>query len=425
MVINYNVTPQGLQDQLLNVVVGYEQPELEQRRESIIAEMSENRNLLKNFEDTLLRELASSSGQMLDNEELIATLEGTKEKAVEIAEKLEQAKVNSKEIERLRDGYRLAAKRGAILFFVLSSLSSVNTMYQYALTSFLEVFKKSLALAAYDSTLSKRLKNIIDTLTIQVYNYTCLGLFEKHKLMFAFQMCTSILQGEEGQLDMKLLNFFLRGNPSIEKSSMKNPFNWVSDQGWDDLQELEKLGEPFSFIIADLTANEANWKKWHNSDAPEEIPPPLPQMTEEPLNDLQKLAILRCFRTDRIYIAMTLFVTNNLGPKFVEPPVVTYQSIYELSTPYSPIIFILSPGADPANDVRKLAEKLGFSGTRLKEHPLGQNQGPVAAGLLENGSSRGQWIMLQNCHLLYVYPSHISPWQYLMAENFGKIIGKN
>ena len=41
-----------------------------------------------------------------------------------------------------------------------------------------------------------------------------------------------------------------------------------------------------------------------------------------------------------------------------------------------------------------------FSGTRLKEHPLGQNQGPYAASLLENGSSRGQWIMLQNCHLL-------------------------
>src|SRR4051794_30382757 len=60
MVINYNVTPQGLQDQLLNVVVGYEQPELEQKRESIITEMSDNRNLLKNFEDTLLRELAAS-----------------------------------------------------------------------------------------------------------------------------------------------------------------------------------------------------------------------------------------------------------------------------------------------------------------------------------------------------------------------------
>ncbi len=31
---------------------------------------------------------------------------------------------------------------------------------------------------------------------------------------------------------------------------------------------------------------------------------------------------------------------------------------------------------------------------------LSQNQGPVAAQLLENGVQRGQWIMLQNCHLL-------------------------
>lgn len=95
------------------------------------------------------------------------------------------------------------------------------------------------------------------------------------------------------------------------------------------------------------------------------------------LTDLQVLALVRCFRTDRLYNALTLFVTKNMGPKFVEPPVVKYQDIYDLSTASAPIIFILSPGADPANDVRKLAEKLGFGGTKLKEHPLGQNQGDV------------------------------------------------
>ena len=397
MVINYNVTQQGLQDQLLNVVVAFEQPELEQRRESIIAEMSENRGLLKNFEDTLLRELANSSGQMLDNEELISTLEGTKEKAIEIAEKLELAKVTSKEIERLRDGYRLAAKRGAILFFVLSGLSMVSSMYQYALASFLEVFKKSLSLAPYDGVLAKRLKNIIDTLTTQVYNYTCMGLFEKHKLMFAFQMCISIMQGED-QLDYNLLNFVLRGNTSIEKSPRKNPCAWLLEQGWNDLLLLESQAGTFTNITQDLTNNEAKWKAWYDLESPEAAYPALSSQAE--LSDLQSLALLRCFRTDRMYIAMSAFVSANMGPKFVEPPVVTYQTIYDLSTPYSPIIFILSPGADPGNDVRKLADKLGFSGTKLKEHPLGQNQGPYAASLLENGASRGQWIMLQNCHLL-------------------------
>jgi dynein heavy chain len=39
---------------------------------------------LKDFEDSLLRELATSTGNMLDNTELIKTLEETKTKATEV-----------------------------------------------------------------------------------------------------------------------------------------------------------------------------------------------------------------------------------------------------------------------------------------------------------------------------------------------------
>ncbi len=45
---------------------------------------SENKRLLKSLEDTLLRELATSTGNMLDNSELVATLEETKSKASEV-----------------------------------------------------------------------------------------------------------------------------------------------------------------------------------------------------------------------------------------------------------------------------------------------------------------------------------------------------
>ena len=47
---------------------------------------SENKRLLKSLEDTLLRELATSTGNMLDNAELVQTLEETKSKASEVSE---------------------------------------------------------------------------------------------------------------------------------------------------------------------------------------------------------------------------------------------------------------------------------------------------------------------------------------------------
>ena len=49
----------GLADQLLNVVVGFEKPELERQRLELVQSMSDNRQVLKNLEDMLLRELAA------------------------------------------------------------------------------------------------------------------------------------------------------------------------------------------------------------------------------------------------------------------------------------------------------------------------------------------------------------------------------
>lgn len=94
---------------------------------------------------------------------------------LQVSEKLKLAEKTALDIDRLRDGYRPAARRGAILFFVLSEMALVNAMYQYSLIAFLEVFRLSLKKSLPDSVLMKRLKNIMDTLTFNIYNYGCTG----------------------------------------------------------------------------------------------------------------------------------------------------------------------------------------------------------------------------------------------------------
>ena len=76
---------------------------------------------------------------MLDNIDLIETLEHAKTSAHEVSTKLAEAVVTAKQIDGLRNDYRLAAKRGAILFFILADMAIVNSMYQYSLSSYLEV----------------------------------------------------------------------------------------------------------------------------------------------------------------------------------------------------------------------------------------------------------------------------------------------
>ena len=114
---------------------------------------------------------------------------------LQVFEKLKLAEKTAKEIEVLRDGYRPAARRGAVLFFVLSGMAAINSMYQYSLSSYLDVryqlmykiahhlwqihysqvFGHSLRRSLPDQHLPKRLNNIISTLSLNIYNYACTG----------------------------------------------------------------------------------------------------------------------------------------------------------------------------------------------------------------------------------------------------------
>ncbi|WIA10356.1 hypothetical protein OEZ85_010548 [Tetradesmus obliquus] len=408
-IINYGLTQQGLAEQLLGVTVAHERADLEEARAGLVADMSTNKALLKKLEDTLLRELSNATGNILDNQELISTLESAKEKAVEISQKLAAAKVTAQEIEEARVRYSPVAVRGAVLFFVMASLSAVNNMYEYSLGAFLKVFNQSLASSKREASLDGRLRSIIDTLTADVYGYTCLGLFEKHKLMFSFQMAAKILEAGPAPLDPQFLDFFLRGNLSLEKHPRRKPHDWLPVQGWQDLMRLTELAaakqtpgggqHPLCGVADDITADEAAWQTYYEREAPETAP--LPNGYSSKLSQFEVLLLLRCLRVDRVTVAITHFVMATLGERFVTPPVLDYNVIFKQSSETTPVVFVLSPGADPAFDVFRLGEELGFKpGGKLKYMALGQGMGPKAAELIEAGAARGLWVMLQNCHLL-------------------------
>ncbi|CAJ1332260.1 unnamed protein product [Effrenium voratum] len=62
-IVNCVITLDGLAAQLLNVVVGFERPDLEEMRQKLVQQMSDNRQVIKSLEDTLLRELAASKAE--------------------------------------------------------------------------------------------------------------------------------------------------------------------------------------------------------------------------------------------------------------------------------------------------------------------------------------------------------------------------
>lgn len=67
-------TQEGLQDQMLGIVVAKEEPLLEAQREQLILEDAANKAKLKEIEDQILYLLQTSKGNILDDERLIETL---------------------------------------------------------------------------------------------------------------------------------------------------------------------------------------------------------------------------------------------------------------------------------------------------------------------------------------------------------------
>lgn len=67
-ILNFMITRQGLQDQLLGIVVAKERPELEEKKNHLILESANNKKMLKEIEDKILEVLSSSEGNILEDE---------------------------------------------------------------------------------------------------------------------------------------------------------------------------------------------------------------------------------------------------------------------------------------------------------------------------------------------------------------------
>ncbi|XP_062284222.1 dynein axonemal heavy chain 8-like [Scomber scombrus] len=391
-IIDFTVNMKGLENQLLGRVILAEKYELEAERLKLIEDVTANKRKMQELEDNLLYKLSSTKGSLVDDDSMIGILSVTKHTAAEVSAKLTIAADAELKINVAQAEYRPVASRGSTLYFLITEMSMVNVMYQTSLGQFLKIFDLSLARSEKSSKTQKRIANIIEHLTFEVFRYTVRGLYENHKFIFTLLLALKI-DLQNNKIEHNKFQILIKGGAALDlKTCPVKPFSWILDMVWLNLVELSKL-QQFNNIINQVSQNGKAWKAWLNADAPEECVIPDGYNTLEVFN---KLLLIRSWCPDRTLSQARKYVGESLGLRFAEPVILNLHSTWEESDPRTPLICFLSMGSDPTEQIEGLAKKLELECRAIS---MGQGQEVHARKLIQMSMSQGGWVLLQNCHL--------------------------
>jgi dynein heavy chain len=397
--LDFSITPAGLQQQLLSLICKKEEPKDEDEKIIIMKESMDCGIKQKDIELKILKLLNDSKGNVVENDALINSLTESKSTSEDIQLRLKQSAKTEEKIERNRHNYKPLAQLASNIFLIIKELYKWDPMYQFSLKWFESVLLKSITIT--DKPLVKnperRVQDLKNSLLYQSYRNICRSVFVKHKQLFSVLLAVTQLKTED-KLDPLVWQLFLteKGPMDLEKESEEAP-EGMNGLRWKKLIELSKVprfsglrdysvkqtAELNSFIdrMEDTQLfEEAVWAKEINSE----------------FDLFSSLTFIKVFRPDLFPKYSQELIRTLLSDKFNEDVVVPLESTFDESSGTKPYIFILAPGDDPQDEIRKYASELGV---RVIPISLGRGQGERAKQAIYESCEGNTWILLQNCHL--------------------------
>lgn len=375
---------------------------MEKQRSDLIVRINEDKQQLLMLEDRVLKLLFAATGNILDDEELVETLNESKETSAIIAARLIDTEETETVITATREKYRILAARGAILFFVVAALAEIDPMYQFSLKYFSSVFCAVIAVPHEPLALPQRLLQLMDAEIYAIYLNVSRGLFEKHKLVFSFMLSIAVERQERRVTDAEF-EFFLRGPASGYVAARVRPAALqISDGAWAGCLYLEEKVPAFNGLCAELLA-QAFTVCMGEMDENVYFVEKKPRVLSARINDMKlfhRLMFVNLLVPQMGILAISSFIQATLGKQFTDVAAEnsSLPALYADTSNVVPLIFILSTGSDPMAAFLRFCADMAFM-DKFYSISLGQGQGPAAELLIAKGRTLGHWVFLQNCHL--------------------------
>jgi dynein heavy chain len=398
--INFTVTFDGLEEQLLNEVVVKEIPASMAKKTELMLQLAADKKVLQKLENEILRLLSESKGNILDDSVLISTLAESKKTSEAVNKRVQEAEVTANQIDEACKLYTEVATLGSILYFVIADLANINPMYQFSLFYYVRMFNRCIDHSVPSDVLDIRLQNLMMSILKNSFINVCRGLFEDNKLIFSFLICTSI-QRHSGEINPGEWSLLLRGIGRLDLSERpSNPDSeFISEKAWDMIYGISVISAQNCETLCDHMHDHIDeWKMWAASDNPHDVDLPMGMEDECEMHYFHRLLLLKALCPEKVLFGVQAHTQKSLGIDFVVFPAPTMKDIYADTTYSTPVVFVLTTGADPTGMLLRFCQEKGKEDT-LGVISLGQGQGPKAQKMIDEGMKKGNWVLLQNCHL--------------------------
>ncbi|KAI5294732.1 hypothetical protein KEM55_006475, partial [Ascosphaera atra] len=346
--VNFTVTQSSLQTQSLNDVLKFERPDIDERRTNLIKLQGEFKVHLRQLEKHLLQALNASRGNILDDDNVIETLETLKKEAGEISNKMSETEGVMAEVENITLQYNIIARSCSAVFAVLEQIHHLNHFYQFSLQYFVDIFNSVLyqnKRLAQEKDHSRRMDIILKDLFITTYQRTSLGLLQKDKITLAILLT----QASPYPMDRSIIDTLL--DDTVEGADVSSNH---------ELEETVMARASQMTIFKNVIPNiEAEaWTRFFNEELAEKcVPPVWEEGTNETNKQLRSLLLIKLFRMDRFVPAAERYVATVFGPEIFDISSDLKEVVAQVSST-SPIALASTPGFDASYKVENLVEQL-------------------------------------------------------------------